>query len=98
MSRFFSRIDIMVMLQAPSFEEVYAWRGLQEEKLRQSRQDTGGSDSTGIMSTKQLSRFIQHFERLTRHSLATLPTSADLVFKLNQDHRIVAQLDRSGAS
>jgi D-glycerate 3-kinase len=85
------------MLQAPSFEQVYAWRGLQEEKLRQSRQEARGSDLSGIMSTAQLSRFIQHFERLTRHSLATLPASADLVFSLNQAHRVVAQVNRLGA-
>lgn len=94
----FSRMDIMVMLQAPSFEQVYAWRGLQEEKLRQGRQAVAGSGLTGIMSTEQLSRFIQHFERLTRHGLATLSASADLVFKLNKDHRIVAQVDRPGAT
>jgi D-glycerate 3-kinase len=93
----FSHIDMMLMLQAPSFEQVYAWRGLQEEKLRQSRQEARGSDLTGIMSTAQLSRFIQHFERLTRHSLATLPASADLVFSLNQAHRVVAQVNRLGA-
>lgn len=94
----FARMDMMVMLQAPSFEQVYAWRGLQEEKLKQSRQEAGKSDLSGIMSTEQLSRFIQHFERLTRHGLATLPASADLVFKLNADHRIVAQLDKPGAT
>ena len=94
----FSRIDTMVMLLAPSFEQVYAWRGLQEAKLKQSRQEAGGSDLSGIMGPEQLSRFIQHFERLTRHGLATLPASADLVFKLDQDHRIVAQLDRPGAT
>ena len=94
----FARMDMMVMLQAPSFEQVYAWRGLQEEKLRQSRQEAAGSDLSGIMNREQLSRFIQHFERLTRHSLATLPASADLVFRLNENHRVVAQLDKSGAS
>lgn len=94
----FSRMDLMVMLQAPSFEQVYAWRGLQEEKLRQSRQNTGELDLAGIMNSEQLSRFIQHFERLTRHGLATLPDHADLVFRLDRDHRIVAQLDQAGTT
>ena len=40
------------------------------------------------------STVIQHFERLTRHCLATLPASADLVFRLDADHRVVDQVDR----
>lgn len=82
--RVFAGLDCLVMLQAPSFAQVYEWRSLQEEKLRQ-RSPEGAS---GIMSEAQLQRFIQHFERLTRHCLAALPRQADRVYTLDQQHRV----------
>lgn len=85
----FDQLQHVVMLQAPSFEQIYAWRGLQEEKLRQA---SAGNDS-GIMSSEQLARFIQHYERLTRHALETLPSQADTVFPLARDHRIVDRIE-----
>ena len=87
----FNQLQRLVMLQAPSFDQVYAWRGLQEQKLRESAPDEGA----GLMDSEQLMRFIQHYERLTRHSLAVLPKRADTVFLLNQDHRIVDRKDRN---
>lgn len=86
----FDKLQRLVMLQAPSFEQVYAWRGLQEQKLRESESNHG----SGLMSAEQLRQFIQHYERLTRHCLAVLPNRADTVFLLNQDHRVVARKDR----
>jgi D-glycerate 3-kinase len=80
----FAELDCLLMLQAPSFEQVYEWRSLQEEKLRK-RSPEG---STGIMSDCELERFIQHFERLTRHCLAQLPEQADRVYTLNRQHRV----------
>lgn len=79
----FSTLDMLVLLQAPSFKQVYEWRTLQEHKLI-SRQQTG----TATMTDTQLVEFIQHFERLTRHCLKTLPARADVVLPLNTEHRI----------
>lgn len=83
----FDRLDSLLMLQAPSFHQVSAWRGLQEEKLRAARGGNGG----GIMNAAELATFIQHFERLTRHCLRTLPDRADLVLHLGGDHRVSGQ-------
>ncbi len=83
-------LDLLIMLQAPTFEQVFAWRRLQEEKLRRRRANTGA----GLMDDAQLERFVQHFERLTRHCLATLV--ADIVFPLGTDHRVRARLDSRG--
>jgi len=80
----FADLDFLVMLQAPSFEQVYEWRSLQEEKLRRR----SASDAPGLMSDTELQRFIQHFERLTRHCLAELPTKADRVYLLDRQHRV----------
>jgi D-glycerate 3-kinase len=80
----FQTIDYLVMLKAPSFECVYRWRSLQEQKLAA----TSGSAGDRVMDSPALDRFIQHFERLTRHCLETLPAQANLVLALNADHEI----------
>ena len=80
----FEKIHILLMLQAPGFEQILEWRSLQEEKLR----TLAVTDASGLMDRKAIKHFIQHFERLTRHCLRTLPDSADRVFQLNAEHRI----------
>ncbi|GJM13725.1 MAG: kinase [Pseudohongiella sp.] len=82
----FDRIQLLLMLQAPGFEAVLEWRSLQEEKMRAR----AAQDASGLMSSEAIERFIQHFERLTRHCLNTLPDSADRVFRLDAEHRIHA--------
>ena len=79
----FSMIDMLILLKAPSFEQVYEWRTLQEHKLINSQKP-----GAATMTDDQLVEFIQHFERLTRHCLKTLPAQADVVLHLNTDHRI----------
>ena len=80
----FGRIDHLTLLRAPSFEVVATWRTEQEDKLRRRRQATGqGPDRT--MDADQITAFIQFYERLTRHVLATLHEQADLVIELETD-------------
>ncbi|MBC8212969.1 MAG: hypothetical protein H8E21_18065 [Gammaproteobacteria bacterium] len=82
--RLFDQAELKIFLQAPNFEKVYEWRGLQEQKL--------ALDSTknnhAVMNPEQLKRFIQHYERITRYSLEQLPASADVVLTLDDDHAI----------
>ncbi|MGA0601236.1 kinase [Caulobacter sp. KR2-114] len=73
----FALIDRLVLLRAPGFEVVRRWRGEQEAKLRQ-RAGAG-------MSEAAIDRFIQHYERLTRHILARMPAYADAVIDLGGD-------------
>lgn len=82
----FSMLDSLLMLRAPSFDQVYDWRRVQEDKLRAR----SGPGASGVMDNDTLVRFIQHFERLTRHCLATLPDQADRVFALDAGHRVVS--------
>ena len=84
--RIFSHADLTVMLSPPSFDHIFEWRNLQEEKLRQSNDATG----TRIMNQQQVFRFIQHYERITRHSLKNLPEKADVVLPVNDQHEIEA--------
>ena len=81
----FDQIDILIFLRAPSFEQVFDWRGLQENKLRRKV-----NNSEDVMNDMQLIRFIQHYERLTRHCLKTLPNKANIVYGLNHEHRIIS--------
>ena len=46
------------------------------------------------MDEAQLRRFIGHYERLTRHALATLPECADWMFVLDESQQVVARVDR----
>lgn len=79
---FFTAIDALVLLQAPSFDVVYSWRLEQERKLRERI----GADRNAarIMSDAAVARFVAHYERLTRHILAEMPGRADAVVTLGE--------------
>ena len=81
----FARLDLLVMLKVPSFDKVYQWRTLQEEKLRIKTQ---GQKNLRVMSDEELVRFISHYERLTRHMLEEMPSRVDVLFTVSDDHRI----------
>jgi len=89
--RIFSRANYRVFLQAPSFDQVFSWRKLQEHKLK----NRNAFDPSGkIMNDKELRRFIQHYERITRHTLSCYATCADIVLPINSEHEISALLPR----
>jgi D-glycerate 3-kinase len=81
----FERIDFLVVLQAPSFDCVYRWRGLQEQKL------AAGASGSEIMNAAQLRHFIAHYERLSRHCLSCLPALAQRVYYLDDAHRVISE-------
>ncbi|HEY9234233.1 MAG TPA: kinase [Phenylobacterium sp.] len=87
--RLFSRIDHLVLLQAPGFEAVLGWRLEQERKLRE-RLAREGRDLARVMSDEQVRAFVQHYERLTRWILAEMPGRADMVVPLDAARRPVA--------
>ena len=86
----FSLTDVSIMLQPPDFEHVYEWRTLQEEKLRESTQ----TDSHQLMDADALKRFIQHYERISRHTLAQLPSQVDYLLPVDSQHNITAIIER----
>lgn len=83
-------IDTWIMLQAPSFDCVYQWRLEQENKLAARPNSTNFPSADCIMSADQISRFIQHYQRLTEHALQQLPGRVNYLFRLNADREIVA--------
>ena len=79
----FELIDGLIMLRAPSFRTVFEWRLKQETKLRQA----GHGKETRTMTDAEVGQFVQHFERLTIASEATLAAKADVVISLGYDHQ-----------
>jgi D-glycerate 3-kinase len=82
----FSRLDRLVLLTAPDFAVVRAWRGQQEARLRQ-RLAAEGRDPRLAMDEAALDRFVAHYERLTRWIAEDLPGAADVVIPLDAARR-----------
>lgn len=75
------KFDALIVLQAPSWEIVRRWRGEQE-------QDLLARHAPLAMDAPALERFLAHFERLSRHALATLPALADTCVEYNDDRHV----------
>lgn len=82
----FSRIDRLILLAAPNFAIVQRWRTEQELAL-QAQLRINGKSTAGTMSEEAITRFIQHYERLTLHILNEMPARADLVVRLDEQRR-----------
>ncbi len=74
----FERLDLLVWLEVPGMEAVTRWRGQQEHALPPAQR----------MSDTDLARFVQHYERLTRHMLETMGARADIKVALEPDHSL----------
>ena len=73
-----AELDALVFLQVPGLPAVRRWR-LQQEAERPPAQR---------MTEAQVFRFVEHYERVTRRMLATLPNTADVVVELDDAHRV----------
>lgn len=80
----FAGFDAMVFLAAPSFDTVLDWRCEQEAGLL-------GIDPADLPAERRagLARFVQHFERITRHMLAGGVTATATV-RLDERRRVLA--------
>lgn len=75
------RLPFLAVLQAPSFEVVPDWRWQQECGLH------AAAPCSTKMTRSGIQRFVQVFERLSRHALAVLPPLAGCVVRLDEDRR-----------
>jgi D-glycerate 3-kinase len=78
------RLDRLVLLRPPDWSTVVDWRLQAERKLRAASDSAGAPQA---MSDAEVRRFVQHFERLTRHLLAEGPARADVVIDLDAERR-----------
>ena len=76
----FGRLDALMLLAAPSFEVILAWRIQQEQALRSALGDRAAGQSDA-----ELVVFVQHYERLTRHILAEAPARAQVLARLDAE-------------
>jgi D-glycerate 3-kinase len=75
------KFDALIVLQAPGWEIVRRWRGEQE-------QDLLARHAPLAMDAPAMERFLAHFERLSRHALATLPAQADTCVEYDDDRHV----------
>ena len=80
----FARIDRLVLLRAPDFGVVRRWRTEQEHALRAAH---GGG-----MDDREIDRFVQHYERLTRHVMAEMPDRAHRTIHLDP-YRMITHIN-----
>ena len=85
----FEPIDLLILLQAPGFDQVFAWRAQQEHELA-ARLEAAGETGRAVMDDEALARFVMHYERLTRHILREMPGRADVVVRLGPAHEVEA--------
>ncbi|MBB3225483.1 D-glycerate 3-kinase [Luteibacter sp. Sphag1AF] len=76
------RLDALIVLLAPSWDIVLAWRSEAEQKLRQS-----GAAHT--MDAQAMRRFVQHYERISRLAMLTLPSRADILVPLDESRHVM---------
>ncbi len=86
-----ARLDRLLWLQAPDFAPVLRWRREQERRaLAQRRQAAPATVATRPgMTPAAIARFVQHFERVGRQALRTLPRIADRRRVLDAHRRVI---------
>ena len=84
----FAELDALLVLQAPNFETVFAWRWQQEVQLSASFRQAYPDAPDPTMTRAQVSDFILYYQRLTEHGLKSLPTRADCLWELAADRSV----------
>ena len=85
----FKSIDHFIFMKVPSFNMVFKWRLLQENKLRKK-----SYLNKKIMSYNEIKRFIMFYERITLQMIRDLSKSASIVMTLKNNHQIKKVLFR----
>jgi D-glycerate 3-kinase len=75
------KFDALIVLQAPHWDIVRRWRGEQEHELL-------ARHAPLAMDAATMKHFLMHFERLSRHALATLPTLADTIVEYDDERHV----------
>jgi D-glycerate 3-kinase len=76
------RLDFLLFVQGPGFEQVPAWRWQQEQTLQRK------SPGRRTMPRPVVERFVLFFERVSRQALRTLPRIADATVRVDARRRV----------
>lgn len=83
---FYKTMNFWLVLKAPAFDCVYQWRLEQEQKLK--AKNTNLNDSK-VMTGKEISNFIQHFQRLTTQEINAIPSATHANLYLDNNREII---------
>mgnify|MGYP000394852239 CR=1 FL=1 len=74
--------DKQIYIQTPSFKYVLNWRYVQEKS------NASKSNNKEFMNKTDLHKFIQHYEKLTKWMIKTMPAKADMLIKIDKNQKI----------
>ena len=86
----FAMIDYFIFMKIPSFDMVFKWRFLQENKLKKR-----SHLKKKVMSSYEIKRFIMFYQRITLQMIKDLSKSASVVMLLKKNHEIKKVLFKS---
>ena len=78
----FSLFDQQIYIQPPSFTYILKWRYAQEKSNALKSKDEK------FMKKTDLRKFIQHYEKLTKWMIKTMPAKADMLIKIDKNQKI----------
>ena len=80
--KIFSKFDKKIYIKPPSFMHVLKWRHSQE------KQNALINKKKKFMSKPELRYFIEHYEKLTRWMIKTMPAKASIIININKNQKI----------
>ena len=78
----FSLFNQQIYIQPPSFSYILKWR------YHQEKNNALKSRNKDFMNKKDLQKFIQHYEKLTKWMMKTMPAKADILIKIDSNQKI----------
>ena len=82
-SKLFKLFDRTIFLKTSSFSSIVNWR-LQHEKMMATK-----NKKDKAMNKKDVLQFIQHYEKITKWMIKTMPSQSDLCISVNKKHKII---------
>ena len=78
----FYLFDKLIYIESPSFKNILKWRYSQEKN------NAFKYNHKNFMNKKDIERFIQHYEKLTKWMMKNMPAKADMVIKIDNNQKI----------
>tara|TARA_Y100001970_G_C14189415_1_gene834451 strand:+ start:656 stop:1525 length:870 start_codon:yes stop_codon:yes gene_type:complete len=78
----FNMFNKKIYMKPPSFKYILKWRSLQENN------NANKSNSKNFMNKDMLKKFIQHYEKITKWMMKTMPDKVDMLIKIDKNQKI----------
>ena len=78
----FNMFNKKIYMKPPSFKYIIKWRSLQENN------NANKSNSKNFMNKDMLKKFIQHYEKITKWMMKTMPDKVDMLIKIDKNQKI----------